>query len=422
MSTVEARAPTAAAPVVEPPAPTGLLAGGPTGPAAEDGARPRLTASGWFLLGLSLVLFVVGRWLSYRELMVAAWAMVAALVGGALWLRSGSKLEMRRDVWPDRVTEGGVASEVLTVTNRARRASSPVQAVERVGGEDVPLWLPRLAPHAVHTIEVDLPTGRRGRFAVGPLLIARADPLGLVTAAQRHDTNSVLWVHPRFHQMPTIPTGRAETFDGPTSSASPQGGVAFHSLREWVAGDDPRMIHWRSSARTGTLMVRHTVITSEPRLLIVLDTAAGSYVGGAFEEAVRIAASLVAASARSRFPTEFRTTGGVSVTVDPTGNGFVEVLDQLALVQPSDVDGGLDALVAMGPRPGQGVSVGIVSGRPPPEKLARLRAVQNRFEKVTLARLDPDPADRLPAGGGIVDVAAASASELADLWTARRRS
>jgi len=369
-----------------------------------------------------VVLFALGRWLSFRELMAAAWAMATALAGAALWVARASTLDVRREVWPDRVTEGGAASEVLTVTNRRRRRSSAVLAVERVGDDEVPLWLPGVAPQGTHAVELALPTGRRGRFSVGPLLIGRTDPLGLVTAAQRHDTNSVLWVHPRVFHMPTIPTGRAETFDGPTSLASPQGGVAFHSLRDWQPGDDPRMIHWRSTARTGTLMVRHTVITSEPRLLIVLDTAAGSFVGAAFEEAVRVAASLVAAAARARFPTEFRTTGGVEVAVDPTGHGLIEVLDQLALVELSGRDQGLDALIGMGPRPGQGVSVGIVTGRPAPDKLDRLGAVRNRFERMTLARLDPEPAERAPAGRGIVDIAAASAVDFADLWTARRSS
>jgi uncharacterized protein (DUF58 family) len=409
------------APVVEPLPPVPTLAGAPSGrPSAGDSRRPKPTANGWFLLGLAVVLFAVGLWLSYRELMVAAWAMVAAVVGAGAWLARGSKLEMRREVWPDRVTEGGAASEVLTVTNRARRRSSAVLAVERFADQDVPLWLPGVAPRGTHSAELTLPTQRRGRFAVGPLLIGRTDPLGLVAASQRHETNSVLWVHPHVHHMPTIPTGRAETFDGPTSLASPQGGVAFHSLRDWQPGDDTRMIHWRSTARTGTLMVRHTVITSEPRLLIVLDTSAASFVGDSFEEAVRVAASLVAAAARARFPTEFRTTSGVAVAVDPTGHGLIEVLDQLALVELGSDDSGLDALLAMGPRPEQGVSAGVVSGRPSAEKLARLASVRNHFEKVTLARLDPDPAERLPAGGGIVDIAAATAVEFAELWTARR--
>ena len=52
------------------------------------------------------------------------------------------------------------------------------------------------------------------------------------------------------------------------------------------------MIHWPSSAKDGQLKVRETAVTIEPRMLVVLDCSASSYVDGeAFEDAVRVAAS-----------------------------------------------------------------------------------------------------------------------------------
>ena len=71
-----------------------------------------------------------------------------------------------------------------------------------------------------------------------------------------------------------------------------------------------------------------------------------------------MAASLVVAGAEKRYPTDFRTTGGVAGSVDPAGPGLSDVMDKLAAVQPDDGDPGLKALTAMAPPRNRGVSLG----------------------------------------------------------------
>ena len=53
--------------------------------------------------------------------------------------------------------------------------------------------------------------------------------------------------------------------------------LSFHTLREYVPGDDRRFIHWKSSARNGTLQVREFVQTHRSLVAVVLSGSRADY-------------------------------------------------------------------------------------------------------------------------------------------------
>jgi uncharacterized protein (DUF58 family) len=46
----------------------------------------------------------------------------------------------------------------------------------------------------------------------------------------------------------------------------------FYGLKEYRQGENPRWIHWKRSARTGTLVTREMTLVSPPRLVLLVDT------------------------------------------------------------------------------------------------------------------------------------------------------
>jgi uncharacterized protein (DUF58 family) len=287
-----------------------------------------------------------------------------------------------------------------------------------IAGTRITVALPGLAPHASHEAAYLLPTGRRGRYTVEPLVIGHSDPLRLFRVGRRCGERSTLYVHPRIHHIPVVASQGVSDLDGRASSYAGRGGVAFHSLRGYQPGDPWRLIHWKSTARFASLMVRHNVAPEEPRHLVVLDTSAASYPDESFEDAVRTAASLCSAFARGGSAVSIRTTGGRVVPeqkVGRSGGDATAALDLLADVQPAPDDPGLPALSGLVPDH-EGVGLIVVTGQPEHRHLSVLPAIRPRFLALSLLEVGHH-AGRAPAGlTGVVSASVRTSDEVPAAW------
>jgi uncharacterized protein (DUF58 family) len=195
-------------------------------------------------------------------------------------------------------------------------------------------------------------------------------------------------------------------------------GLDFFGLREYEVGDDLRRVHWRSTARTGELMLRQDEMPWESRSTILLDTRPSTHSGESFERAVEIAASLATALCRGRRQVRFLTTGGVDIRSSGVDR-YTQIMEYLAgasvetFVRWSQVTEGLR-------RSGDGPLAAIVANAERSD-LAALGALRPRLGLVMLVALRPSAyggvdAGSAPAAPGALVVPVAADSPFRTAW------
>ncbi len=337
-----------------------------------------LTRAGASILGLCLASYLAGWNLGWNEFMVCSSASGLALLVACPFVVGRHRLVVVRSLSTPHVMVGEPAVSTLTVSNPTRVPVGNRQVEERLDDIRQPVDITGLQPGTSLAVEHDLPTHRRGIVHVGPAVVAKADPLGLLRRAVEQTGVDSLWVHPRVVPVDPVPVGFAKDLEGPTSDTSPAGDVSFHTLRPYEIGDDHRHVHWLSTARAGTLIVRHFVDNRRPHLTVVLDVEP-VYPGACFELAVSVAASVVIGTRRA----------GQPVTLRCGDRPVAEILEELTLVQPTSntlEDGVRSALL----HERESSALIIVTGPRPADSLLALLEVARRSTHVVVVRCCTD--------------------------------
>lgn len=366
------------------------------------------TRAGATILVLGISSHLAGWQLGWSELMVCSAACLVALVGASTFVIGRHRLVVERTLSSDRATVGDLVTSRLTITNPTRMAIGALQ-IETCAGEP-PFDISGLAPGASTMVESVIPTTRRGVIDVGPTVIAKSDPLGLMRRDVQQTPADQLWVRPRSVAVNAVPVGFAKDLEGPTSDASPAGDVSFHALREYVVGDDHRHVHWMSTARTGTLMIRQYVDNRRPAMCVVLDTAMAD--SADFELAVEVSASLMVAGRDDHRSVTLRHTGRRPEHADP--------LDELTIVEPGTVSL-LDAVQsALVTEPDISVCT-IVTGTQPADTLLEVIATARRSAHVIVLRCGQRGVGDPTAIPGATSIEVDHLDALAPAWNACTR-
>ncbi|MFD4420388.1 DUF58 domain-containing protein [Agromyces sp. NPDC058484] len=303
-----------------------------------------VTPLGWAVIGGAIVSVAVGYTWGWIEFIAIGWGLALLAAAASVWLigRGASTIEL---VLPTpRVVVGELAEARLVAANPGRRRFGGVQLEVPVGSRVIERVLPGLPRGGAYDDQFRIPTERRGIVAVGPARTVRADPIGLMRREIVWSQTVQLHVHPRTVAISALSTGFIRDLEGSPTRDLTASDIAFHALREYVPGDDRRFIHWKSTAKTGTFMVRQFEQTRRSRLMVLLDLEPGGYADEAeFELAVSAAASVGARAIRDARTLSFVVSGrgrsgsapGSVMRELPTVSRD-RLLDALCLVEPEE--------------------------------------------------------------------------------------
>lgn len=270
--------------------------------------RLRLLRPGiWVIVGtLALGFATLNTGNNLLYLLTGALLGTIALSG---WLSESMlrEVSVRRTI-PLAVTAGEpVRIEYRITTGSARPSVHALEIREIIGSshalsaspEVVSAYLHQLEPGSMGVARAQFCARRRGVYRLDGLTLATSFPFGLFSKERDLECRDSLTVWPRTDRVvrAPAPAGRQARRARIAERAGAGAGRGdYRGLREYRPGDDPRDIHWRSTARRGELITREYEQDAADEYWIVLDHGAPDETSG--EAAVETAAALIVGAAR----------------------------------------------------------------------------------------------------------------------------
>ena len=287
-----------------------------------------LTTRGRSFLAAAVAAAISAGILGEKDLLrVAVLLAILPLLAAAYVGRSRYKLACNRSLDPHRVPVGANSRVVLRLQNLSRLPTGTLLLEDRLPyalGSRPRVVLERLGAHQASSVAYTVRADVRGRYDVGPLVVRLTDPFGLCELTRSFPSTDHLTVIPQVTPLPSVRLAGEYAGSGDSRARS----VAVHgeddaATREYRRGDDLRRVHWRSTARTGELMVRREEQPWESRATVVLDTRAYGHRGegptASFEWAVSAAASIAVHLRQAGYKLRLVTGSGADVDASEAG-------------------------------------------------------------------------------------------------------
>jgi uncharacterized protein (DUF58 family) len=312
----------------------------------------KVTRQGYFYIGgiilISMAALNTGNNLLF---LILASLIAIILMSGILSSITLSGVAMRLQL-PEHIFAGQPIRATLELQNEKLTLPSFSLRVEAVTPKnsppaallETPIYFPYLPKRgrAHQTVPISFPS--RGVYRQDAFRIVTRFPFGFLQKSHRVDLRTEALVYPSVE-----PT--SEFFEilpglqGAMESLAKGRGQDLYALRDYVPTDSARHVHWKASARLGSLMVREFTREDETRILLVLDPHTFSAESGEaprvaadrFERAVTLCAGIAWHFFERNAQLQFRS-AGMETPLAPAEQTIFAILRHLAMAQPLPPD------------------------------------------------------------------------------------
>jgi len=307
----------------------------------------RITREGWiYLAAIVLVALAAINTGNNLLFLILACLIASILMSGVLSSITLAGVEARLEL-PEHIFAEQTVRGVVELKNEKEAFPSFSLRVEGVRKKEsadaailaTPVYFPYVPRRESVKLSVPLRFPRRGIYQQDALKIVTRFPFGFLQKARRLDLKSEALVYPSVEATPEF-LDVLPGIQGAIETLAKGRGQDLYALRGYLPTDSARHVHWKASARLGSLMVREFAREDDCQVLLVFDPYSAAAATGAtdvekqrFELAVSLCAA-IAWSFHDRGALLQYRSEGVDVPLAPAAENIFSVLHHLAMVQP----------------------------------------------------------------------------------------
>jgi uncharacterized protein (DUF58 family) len=331
----------------------------------------KISREGWiYIVGIVLVALAAINTGNNLLFLILATLIATILMSGILSSITLAGVELRLDL-PEHIFAGQPVTASVELQNQKLTLPSfslRVEGVEKKAPRtgiikrqsaallETPVYFPYLPRQESVKQRVPLSFPKRGLYRQDAFRIVTRFPFGFLQKARRLDLATEALVYPAVAATPEF----LDVFpgiEGALESHSKGRGQDLYALRGYLPNDSVRHVHWKASARTGSLMVREFARDDDSRVLLVFDPhsyaanpAADQATVQNFERAVTLCAALAWTFYERNALLQFRTVN-LDASAAPAADNIFPILRHLATVEPLLPDPGQKLLTQLAAEP-----------------------------------------------------------------------
>jgi uncharacterized protein (DUF58 family) len=315
----------------------------------------KITREGWIYIGGIIIVALAALNTGNNLLFLILASLIAIiLMSGILSTITLTGIGMRLQL-PEHIFAGQAVRAQVELENEKLTLPSFSLRVEAVTTKkspapallETPVYFPYVPKRERMQQSVPITFARRGAYRQDAFRIVTRFPFGFLQKARRVELRSEAIVYPSvepsqdlFEILPAL--------QGALESLSKGSGHDLYALRGYVPTDSARHVHWKASARSGSLMVREFTREDDCRVLLVLDPHVSDPTSGVnagasasaserFERAVTLCASIAWHFFERNAQLQFRS-AGLETSLATAEENIFAILRHLALAQPLPPD------------------------------------------------------------------------------------